>query len=218
MLSSAPFSLLSHILRIPDHLSFSDLPTEIAEKILFFVPPRAELPLVLVCAKWHDILERRRALRCTPQWVTSRKIALGSSSLLRWAKDMGCGMVHVRTIGRKGREPGELDIPRGMALHNGKLWVTDTYNNRIQVFDTNTGECVATMGEPGEEDGTLSEPFGIAIAPSAGLVSCQSWMTESKRLWEDSCMPHLFMFSISILFLLGPEMCPQHDRLTHLKV
>ena len=151
--------------------TFSFLPAEIAEKTLFFVPPRAELPLVLVCAKWHDILERRRALRHETLWFTSRKIALGSRSLLRWAKDMGCGMVHVRTL---GSQPGELNFPHFIALHDGKLWVADTNSHRIQILNKETGECVATMGGHGKEEGMLFRPYGIAIAPTSGLVSCET--------------------------------------------
>ena len=108
------------------------------------------------------------------QWVTSRKIALGSSSLLKWAKGMGCGMVHVRTLGREGRGPGELREPQGTALYDGKLWVADSGNHRIQALDKDTGEHVATMGGYGNENGQLIYPSGIAIAPKAGLVSCES--------------------------------------------
>ena len=159
---------------------FSFLPTEIAEKILFFVPPRAELPLALVCGKWYDILERRRALRRAAQWVTSKKIALGSRSLLRWAKGMGCGMVLVRTLGKKGRGPGDLESPRGIALDNIKLWLADLFNGRIQALDSITGESVATMRGSRKEE-IMNFPFGIVIAPTSGLVCYESRLEKSAK-------------------------------------
>ena len=88
-------------------------------------------------------------------------------------------MVHVRTLGKKGSGPGELNCPQGIVLHDGNLWVADTNNHRIQVLNKDTGECVATMGGYGREDGTLSCPYGIAIAPTAGLVSCVN-----LKFWE----------------------------------
>ncbi len=38
-------------------------------------------------------------------------------------------------IGRKGRGPGEFDMPSGMDLFNEKLYVADKMNRRIQVLD-----------------------------------------------------------------------------------
>ena len=85
-------------------------------------------------------------------------------------------MVHVRTLGKTGQRARRAGLlANGIALHDGKLWVADTDNHRIQALDKDTGECVATMGEHGEEEGKLSDyPFGIAIAPTAGLVSCEN--------------------------------------------
>ena len=75
---------------------------------------------------------------------------------------MGCGMVHVRTLGRLGTQLVELENPLGVALHDGKLWVADSNNHRIRELNKDTGECVASL----EEEEKLSFPFGIAIAPT----------------------------------------------------
>ena len=70
-------------------------------------------------------------------------------------------------------------VPAGIALHEGKLWVADINNHRIQALDKDTGECVAAIG--GKEEGKLRYPSGIAIAPTAGLVSSETWMDECER-------------------------------------
>jgi DNA-binding beta-propeller fold protein YncE len=42
----------------------------------------------------------------------------------------------IKTWGRKGSAPGELDIPHALAMDSqGRLFVADRQNNRIQIFD-----------------------------------------------------------------------------------
>jgi len=56
----------------------------------------------------------------------------------------------------------------GVAYHNGKIYVTDTYNNKIKVVDAKTGETqtLAGTGKPGLADkpAQFDEPAGIAYA------------------------------------------------------
>lgn len=58
--------------------------------------------------------------------------------------------------------PGTFYGPRGIAIDGDRVYVTDTGNERVQVFDLN-GEFVALWGTAGSEDGQLLEPVGIAI-------------------------------------------------------
>ncbi len=56
---------------------------------------------------------------------------------------------HVRTIGRKGGGPGELDGISGMDWDpNGNLWVMEVGNSRLSVFDT-TGTFIRSHPRPG---------------------------------------------------------------------
>ena len=42
----------------------------------------------------------------------------------------------IKTWGKKGTAPGEIDIPRALAMdYHGRLFVGDRNNNRIQIFD-----------------------------------------------------------------------------------
>lgn len=55
----------------------------------------------------------------------------------------------------------------GVAYHGGKIYVADTYNNKIKVVDVESGETktIAGTGRPGNSDdeGTFDEPAGISF-------------------------------------------------------
>jgi DNA-binding beta-propeller fold protein YncE/4-amino-4-deoxy-L-arabinose transferase-like glycosyltransferase len=60
--------------------------------------------------------------------------------------------------GSRGHGPGEFEEPRGVAVSlQGTVYVADTGNARLQVFDE-TGEFVDEWGE-----GILGEPFDVAV-------------------------------------------------------
>lgn len=74
-----------------------------------------------------------------------------------------------------GDDPGAVDLqpgsfygPRGIAIHDGLVYVTDTGNERVQVFEL-SGEWVRSFGGFGTEAGQLIEPVGIAVSPD-GIV------------------------------------------------
>ena len=56
----------------------------------------------------------------------------------------------------------------GVVFHDGLLYATDTYNNKIKVVDPNKYSCqtIAGTGQPGRDDvaGTFDEPEGISYA------------------------------------------------------
>jgi sugar lactone lactonase YvrE len=62
----------------------------------------------------------------------------------------------VKTWGQKGAAPGELDIPHALAMDSqGRLFVGDRNNNRIQIFDQD-GNFIAEWKQ-------FSRPSGIFI-------------------------------------------------------
>lgn len=70
-----------------------------------------------------------------------------------------------------GSTPGDYDLygPRAIAFDAaGNMWVTDTGDDRIQVY-TLAGKYVRTIGGKGSGPGQFSEPVGISIA-SDGVV------------------------------------------------
>jgi DNA-binding beta-propeller fold protein YncE len=64
--------------------------------------------------------------------------------------------------------PGAFFGPRGIAVTENAIFVTDTGNERVQRFDRD-GAFVAAFGGFGREPGRLIEPVGIAVGPD-GLV------------------------------------------------
>ena len=69
----------------------------------------------------------------------------------------------VRTIGRRGSEPGEFNFPTNVSVDKeGRLYVTDTLNFRIQSFDSD-GRPLHAFGTLGDTPGSLNRPKGIGV-------------------------------------------------------
>jgi hypothetical protein len=69
----------------------------------------------------------------------------------------------LRTIGEKGKEPGQFFLPTYIALDNeGNLYVTDTGNFRIQKFSPD-GKLVMQFGGLGVALGQFAWPKGIDV-------------------------------------------------------
>lgn len=69
----------------------------------------------------------------------------------------------VRTIGKRGSDLGEFNFPTNLAVDTaGTLYVSDTFNFRIQIIDAE-GHPVRAFGELGDSPGQLNRPKGIAV-------------------------------------------------------
>lgn len=74
----------------------------------------------------------------------------------------------IRKLGKPGTKhtstvPGEFAKPTGVAVDkDGNVYVSDTWNNRIEVFDAD-GEFIRTFGKAGDGPGYFARPKGIAI-------------------------------------------------------
>ncbi len=76
---------------------------------------------------------------------------------------------HLRDIGTRGAEEGQFNLPRDVELSpDGKLYVVDGGNFRVQIFDEN-GSFVRAFGSIGAQFGQFSRPKGIA-ADRAGNI------------------------------------------------
>jgi DNA-binding beta-propeller fold protein YncE len=76
---------------------------------------------------------------------------------------------HLFDIGKRGEGPGEFNLPRDVAIgKEGRLYVVDGGNFRIQVFDAQGG-FIKSFGQVGKQLGNFARPKEIAI-DSAGNV------------------------------------------------
>ncbi len=77
----------------------------------------------------------------------------GNSRILKFSSD---GKKVVQVIGKKGTGPGEFDQPHALAMDSqGRLFVGDRGNNRIQILDQN-GKFIAEWAQ-------FSRPSGLYI-------------------------------------------------------
>lgn len=78
------------------------------------------------------------------------------------------------SFGETGSGNGQLSVPYGVAVDSkGNVWVTDTANNRVEMFNAE-GEYVSQFGKEGSGNGEFNEPKGIAVDQSDHL-----WVVDS---------------------------------------
>lgn len=69
---------------------------------------------------------------------------------------------HLFDIGKRGKEPGEFNLPRDLAVgRDGQLYVVDSGNFRVQVFDRD-GRYRHAFGAIGRQPGNFARPKEIA--------------------------------------------------------
>lgn len=87
----------------------------------------------------------------------------------------------LRTIGTTGKRhtltgPGDFSLPTNAAVDSeGNLYVTDTLNNRLEIFDAE-GNFVSEIGRPGDGPGFFARPKGIAIDADGHI-----WVVDSVQ-------------------------------------
>jgi len=72
------------------------------------------------------------------------------------------GYEFVKAWGRTGDGPGEFDDPTGIAVADGEVFVADSRNGRIQVFDLD-GTFQHQFGQPGDAPGQLGRPMNLTV-------------------------------------------------------
>ncbi|MFN0069997.1 MAG: flippase activity-associated protein Agl23 [Chloroflexota bacterium] len=86
--------------------------------------------------------------------------------------------------GQIGVGPGLFWGPRDIALGpDGRLYITDTGNKRVQIFDM-AGNSLGAIGGEGAAPGRLREPVGLAWGTD-GLWIADAWNNRVQRISAD---------------------------------
>jgi DNA-binding beta-propeller fold protein YncE/Flp pilus assembly protein TadD len=94
-------------------------------------------------------------------------VLLGPSSLLAAVETRAYRAAS--TVGQEGRELGQFRQPGGVVVdQTNRIYVSDTYNHRIQVFAPD-GRFLQAFGTEGSQRGDLLRPRGIAWGPQQWL-------------------------------------------------
>jgi sugar lactone lactonase YvrE len=76
---------------------------------------------------------------------------------------------HLFDFGKRGTDPGEFNLPRDVAVgHDGRLYVVDGGNFRIQVFDRD-GKYIQAFGRVGRQLGQFARPKEAATDKEGNL-------------------------------------------------
>lgn len=107
-----------------------------------------------------------------------------SSNTVKSTPDLNKPPVGLFDAAPTGVNRGELDLPRTIALDAaGNFYVSDTNNERIQVFDK-SGKWLAMFGAKGSEDGQFNPmddkavgtgPGGIAVDKDGNIYVADTW-------------------------------------------
>jgi DNA-binding beta-propeller fold protein YncE len=82
------------------------------------------------------------------------------------------------------QQTGSFYGPRGIAYHDGLVYVTDTGNERVQVFKPD-GTFIRAFGGYGSGDGQLLEPVGIAVTADGTVLVADSHNARIARFSSD---------------------------------
>lgn len=121
-----------------------------------------------------DVLERPTGLARDPQ------------SNLLYVADTGQNQVKVlddqgivsQVIGGPGKEPGKFNGPTHLSFRDGKLYVSDTLNARIQILNITSGQGISqvdVIGQRGLYVGNLTRPKGVTVDEDGNVYVVESY-------------------------------------------
>lgn len=88
----------------------------------------------------------------------------------------------IQVLGERGEGSGDFNFPVHLAYKDGKLYVVDSMNFRVQVFDRNYQQ-VAQFGQIGDGFGDFSRPKGISV-DSDGNIYVVDGLTDRVQIFN----------------------------------
>jgi uncharacterized protein (TIGR03663 family) len=139
------------------------------------------------------VLYVRRDVESSTTLLTPLEIAIRDTSAREYPADAK-SIPPSRSQGNPGAGPGDFAEPRGIAADSrGNIYVADTKNSRIQVFDA-SGQPLRQFGSFGSEPGQFKEPCGVAVDPQGEIWVADTWNARVVHLGSDG----------RVLGVLGP--------------
>ncbi len=96
-------------------------------------------------------------------------------------------------FGERGPEEGQFNFPTNLAIRHGKLYVTDTGNFRVQVFDLD-GKFLKAFGQVGDAFGQFARPKGIGV-DSEGHIYVADAAFDNFQIFDEEGRLLLFVGS-----------------------
>ena len=88
----------------------------------------------------------------------------------------------LKTVGTPGRDHGEFNDPRGVAVIGDRVFVCDLNNHRLQVFTKERLEFVKTIGSQGKGDEHFDRPVDITQDELGNMYVCDYGNNRVKLL------------------------------------
>ena len=86
----------------------------------------------------------------------------------------------IKCIGKEG----EFNFPRGVTLHDNQVYVCDSDNHRIQVFDLNLN-FLRSIGSRGKGRGEFNEPYDVKL-DTAGNIYIPDFNNSRVQVLDNS--------------------------------
>lgn len=87
-------------------------------------------------------------------------------------------------IGERGEKQGQLNFPTNIFIRHRKLYVSDTGNFRVQIFDLD-GKFLSTFGKIGDGLGQFARPKGIGVDSEGHIYAVDSAFDNFQIFNED---------------------------------
>ena len=88
----------------------------------------------------------------------------------------------LKTVGTQGKDHGEFNDPRGVAVIGDRVFVCDSDNHRLQVFMKERLEFVKTIGSRGKGDEHFDRPVDITQDELGNMYVCEFGNNRVKLL------------------------------------
>lgn len=88
------------------------------------------------------------------------------------------------TFGTFGHDENQVSRPQSLCFDEARkeLWVADSCNNRISIFNPETGQQLRTIGTYGTEPGTFCYPYGIFPLPDDSVLVAEFGNNRFQRI------------------------------------